>query len=307
MQFSTVFSISTLIAIAAAAKSFGAVSTHSGSDYQYASVTKSGNSITLNKGDQVEFILNDDKSLVDAKTKKYISLDSNKNLVESDKADKKFALTSSSSGNGLSSLTYDNKQQFSVNTKSKDLNIASASDNLGVGILVSGIKDVDNVYPSTSTATTKDAKKDSKTTKASEPTWAVDQKNEYQFGVVSIHTGSKFQYAAIKKVDSHPHVFSVGGDEGKDVTLTLRSDGTLYDQDQKGIYVDPKTGEFGNVAPFGRQAPSKGFKIKDGHLTYNGKDNWSACPSGDNKFSLANNGCTGGTGIALKVVDERTL
>ncbi|ODV81874.1 uncharacterized protein CANTADRAFT_43909, partial [Suhomyces tanzawaensis NRRL Y-17324] len=124
------------------------------------------------------------------------------------------------------------------------------------------------------------------------------------FSIIAIHSGTQFQNAPIKKVPEHLHVFSVGGNDGSDLSLTLKQDGTLVDQDGRGIYVDPNTGEFGNVDPWGQEKPSSGFAITDGHLTYQGKDNWKACPSGDNKFSLANNDCTGGTGIALSVVNQ---
>lgn len=34
------------------------------------------------------------------------------------------------------------------------------------------------------------------------------------FGLVTIHSGSAFQYAGVYEVESHPHVFSVAGSEG---------------------------------------------------------------------------------------------
>lgn len=123
-----------------------------------------------------------------------------------------------------------------------------------------------------------------------------------EFGIISLHSGSQFHFNSIKKVDSHVQVFAVGGDEGKDVTLTLKPDGSLFDQDGTGIYVNPDTGEFGDVDPWGSQKPSEGFEIQEQGLAYNGKQNWRACPSGENKYSLANNDCEGGTGIMLYVV-----
>lgn len=103
------------------------------------------------------------------------------------------------------------------------------------------------------------------------------------------------------KVDSHPHVFSVGGKEGKELFLKFGANGSLFDQDGRGINMDPNTGEMGNVAPFGREAASTGFSIKGDHLVYGGKDAWRACPSG-NGYSLALSNCVGGTPIVLQQV-----
>lgn len=124
---------------------------------------------------------------------------------------------------------------------------------------------------------------------------------EIDFNVRASAPDTQFDNNPIKKVDSHLQVFSVGGDEGNDVSLTLKSDTTLVDQDGRGIYVNGDTGDFGNVDQWGSQEPSKGFAIKDNHLVYNDADNWKACPSGSDKYSLANNDCEGGTGIALDV------
>lgn len=105
----------------------------------------------------------------------------------------------------------------------------------------------------------------------------------------------------IFKVDSHPNVFSVGGNQGKELFLTFGKDGTLYDQDGRGINMDAKTGEMGNSAPFGGKA-TPGFAIKDGNLIFNGKNEWRACPSGQNQYSLAMSKCVGGSPIVLQKV-----
>lgn len=123
------------------------------------------------------------------------------------------------------------------------------------------------------------------------------------FIVLASNPGGDFDLNSIKKIDSHLQVFGVGGSEGNDVSLTLKTDGTLVDQDGVGIFVDPNTGEFGDVDPWGQKQPSTGFEIKDSFLIYQGNSDWKACPSGADIYSLANNDCTGGTGIALKVVD----
>lgn len=277
-------SLLSLLSIAIAGTSFGAVTIRSGSQYQYATIV-SGDVVTVGSGDSVEFVLNSDGSLVDAKTNKYWNVDDEKNIIELTEPLKEFSIKDTN-------LYYQGKQVFTVNQDGQKLNVGSVSDSVGVAIYVTGQKDVADITPAGGDNTDSDD-----TDGADAPS------KDIKFGVVSIASGTQFQYAAIKKVESHPHVFSVGGDEGTDLSLTLKTDTTLVDQDGRGIYWNPDTGELGNVAPFGRQAATAGFAIKDGHLVLNDADNWKACPSGENKYSLANNECTGGTGIALSVVD----
>lgn len=122
------------------------------------------------------------------------------------------------------------------------------------------------------------------------------------FGLRAIASGSKVDNTPIYKVDSHPHVFSVAGNEGYEVSLTLASDGTMTDQSGRGIFVDPNTGEIGNVDPWGQQQKTSNFANNNGWLTYKGSDCFYACPSGDNKWSLTSKGgCTGGTQIKLQI------
>lgn len=121
------------------------------------------------------------------------------------------------------------------------------------------------------------------------------------FGVLTIRSSSVLQYNSIMKVNSHPHVFSVGGIEGTEVEFKLSEDGTLVDQDNLGIYVDEHTGEVGIVSSSGVGKPSIGFSIENDNLIYNG-NNFLACPSGKDIYSLSVKDCEGGLGIALHVV-----
>lgn len=304
MQLSSTFTFAAILSIASAATSFGLVTIRSGSDLQYNSVSASGNNIvatTENTG--ITFVLNSDGSLVDAATKKYVGVNAEKQVVQLDNADKEFSFVDESN------LAYKGQEVFAV-ASNKQLTIGEGT---GVALLAVDKKETADVHPgsssSSATKTSSSAPKPTssrtgtKTSTATATSTATSGATT-KFGVVSIASGTKFQYAAIKKVDSHPHVFSVGGNEGTDLVLTLKSDGTLVDQDGRGVNLDPKTGELGSVAPFGRQAATTGFAIKDGHLVHDGQDNWRACPSGEDKYSLANNDCIGGTGIALHTIDE---
>ncbi|CUM67326.1 uncharacterized protein PRCAT00005019001 [Priceomyces carsonii] len=127
------------------------------------------------------------------------------------------------------------------------------------------------------------------------------------FAVKAVCSGSDLDNDSIKKVDAHPHVFTVGGDDGKNIILTLNKDCTLKDQDGRGIYLNPDTGDFGNVDPWGEQDPTKGFTIKNDYLYYNYKEGWRACPSAPNVYSLAKNDCIGGTDIRLQTFEVKPL
>lgn len=301
MQFSTTLSLLTLLSIANAAKEFGLLTIHSGSMLQYQGVVAPKDSATLaieGSGAQ-KFTLNDDGTLTDSKGKK-IGFTANGVATEEGgdiKASNAFGLDDIN-------LTYNGKQIFAAcPNKDKDgyvLTIGKCDGSTGVALMAASIKDVESktlagevVTAPTSTASTKEAPKPTTT---SEPSGS-------KFSVITIHSGTDFQYQSVKKVDSHPHVFAVGGSEGKGVEFQLQKDGSLLDQDGRAIYVDPSTGEVGNVDPFGALKPTTGFAITDGHLTFKSKSGFFACPSGGNRFSLTNKDCTGGTGIVLHVVE----
>lgn len=114
-----------------------------------------------------------------------------------------------------------------------------------------------------------------------------------------------FDKTNIKKVDSHPHVFSVGGDEGKDLVVLFQDDWTsLVDEDGRGVNVDSNTGEVGSSAPFGREPATPGFYIEDNRLKFNGEDHWRACPGGGDKYSLTNKDGPGCKTIYLDVANR---
>lgn len=276
MQIQTTFTFLTMAAIAAAAQSFSLLVIRSGSGVQYDSIATKDGTLTVSAGnDGGKYILTDELALYDPNTKKYVTVQGNI-FVESDSADNSFS-------NDDGSLTY-KKGGFYYDLSYK----LTSTGTDGIVLRILDAKDVANPQPQGSSDN--DKKDESKV----------------QFGVITIRSGSKFQNGPIKKVDSHPHVFSVGGNEGTDVTFTLSPDGTMVDQDGRGVNYDSNTGELGSVDPFNGK-PSQGFSIKDGALFHDDKENWKACPSGDDKYSLADNDCTGGTPIELKVVGQKNV
>lgn len=296
MQISSTLSLFTLSAIAAASSTFSLLSIRSGSSYQYLSIGATGGNLVLTS-DGVIFELKDDNSLYDTKNKKYITL-SDGLYIETDTADKTFSVQ-----NGY--LTH-GSDAFYACPSGKIIKLASSCDNKAGSPIALSAREITTTVTSSATKAV-----DPITTTIEKPTTTevvvAESTGKVQFGVVAINSGTQFQYASIKKVAEHLHVFAVGGEAGNAVTFTLHEDGTLTDQDGVGINWDSNTGELGDVSPWGTEKPASGFSIEDGNLVLNGKNNWKACPSGENVFSLANNDCTGGTGIALHVVDQKNV
>ncbi|SGZ50157.1 CIC11C00000003305 [Sungouiella intermedia] len=298
--------ILSMIATTLAAQGFNIITIRSGSQYQYQGLILNNDNVVVgSKGDTVDFVLNDDGTLGDTASKKWLTV-KDSNFVLSDKSQDGFAIN-----NGQ--LVYQSKANFGVCPSDNHIEYGgSCEGGLGLVLKVVGQKTVDTFTTGSSDTSTTTSKSTSKPTSTctddnnsgSGPTEAPsDVVPGKKFTLVAIHSGSQFQYTPIKKVDSHPHVFSVGGDEGSNLEVSFQDDKTsLVDSSGRGINLDSQTGELGNVAPFGRAPATPGFSIVDGDLAYNGGQGWSACPSGENKYSLALSECTGGTGIALKVI-----
>ncbi|GEQ71092.1 hypothetical protein JCM33374_g4773 [Metschnikowia sp. JCM 33374] len=301
----------TILATALAGQSFNALIIRSGSQYQYSSFKASGSSLVAGSGTDLNLVLNTDGSLIDATSKKYIHIGDDKSVTLADNSQLGYSFDGGY-------LAYNGKSAFDVCTGGKISFDNTDSSCLGVAVRAYGPQQTADVNGSSSTpaTTTASSIKPSATSSSSvqaksssvssaqpSATGAPTNQSGKKFGLIAIHSGSAVQNSGIKKVQEHPHVFSVGGSEGEFLTLTFDNDNTsLVDQDGRGINLDQSTGELGDVAPFGRQPATKGFSIKNGHLAYNGNIDWNACPSAPNKYSLSNKECTGGISIALRVI-----
>lgn len=301
MKFTATLSLLTLASIANAAQKFGLVTIHSGSMLQYQSIITNGDdpSLLIGLNGNGYFTLNDDNTLTDFNGK-LIGLTSDGALKE-EGADG--VTISNQFGITDAHLTINGKQNFIACPKDNGYYLAAGSDcanGVGIALLAQQITQIDSTTATTPSTT----KTESPTTTTATTSTATPASTGKKYGLVTIKSGTDFQYQAIKKVDSHPHVFSVGGSEGEDLVFTFNDDGSLVDQSGRGIYVDPTTGEIGNVDPFGAQKASTGFAIKDSDLTFDGVDGFYACPSGENVYSLSKNECTGGTGVALYAASQ---
>lgn len=250
----------------------------SGSQWQYATLSDQGGKVyAAGNGNKLDLILKNDGSLYDETSGLYVTVASSGNVTLGATAFKGFSIL-----NGR--LEYSNKESFGVQPDGQLV----FGNNLGVGVALRVSTEAST--PSSSTSTS-----------APTTSTATTYKPGEKFELRVVRSGLQLQLSAIKKVPSHPHVFSVGGDEGSDLVLTFSEDGTtLTDQDNRGVQVDSTTGEVGDVAPFGRTQATSGFVVKDGYLQF-GQDAFYACPSGVNKFSLTTKSCEGGQAIALAV------
>ncbi|CAN3356573.1 hypothetical protein DICA3_C03994 [Diutina catenulata] len=309
-----------LPAFVAADKTFGAMTVRTGTQFQFGQLSLHNGVVHVNDGaENLKLVLKNDGTLYDSNSKKYLVLNQRGELTAADKGSTKFKINDVylqvEGANGYY-VCPNNEKKYVVGTK-------ECNGGTNVAIYVDGVKDAGSKpAPATKTVTLKPPKTlITKTvhpitttikgvTKTVHPITTVTLKPTVvpaakQFGLISIHSGSNVQNLGIKKVDSHVHVFSVGGSEGKDLFLTLSSDGTLFDQDGRGIFVG-ENGDVGNVDPWGKQRPTGGFSVKDGNLLYQGQNAFYACPSGPNgKYSLTVKGWNGCTGIALKTIAKK--
>lgn len=106
-------------------------------------------------------------------------------------------------------------------------------------------------------------------------TFAAAAVADLKFDLKAGASGTALDGVAIKKVDSHLFAFSVGGDEGDDLSFTFKGS-TLVDQDGAGARIDPDWTYLGSAQ--GSQSPTEGFSHKNDKVLYQGNAKWQACP-----------------------------
>lgn len=258
MKFTSTFSILTLCAIASSAKVFDALTIHSGSSVHLQGINQKDGALYVGgSGSPVQFVLNEADGSLS-------DVNTTQTIYENSNYEIVEAAEGQSSNFSLSNgvLQYNNKDFFACPLKDEYLLSTDCSDGTSIELKALDVTDVD-----------------------------------VGFGVLSIHSGSQFQYANINKDSSKPQTFFVGGELGSPVNFTLKADGTLYEGTQ-AINVDSNN-VVGDIAPNGRVSPSSDFSIQQNHLAYQNSTNFYACPSGDD-YVLATE-CEDGTAISLLV------
>ncbi|CAN3373597.1 hypothetical protein DIURU_000595 [Diutina rugosa] len=299
----SIAALSAIASVVAADKLFGAIIIRSGSKFQYGSLDIAGDAVHVNDkdGDKIEnFRLLEDGTLQDDATKKFIVIGDNGDVEVADEGKPGWSVDGdhlSYSAHGFEACPTDGEKYFLHWSD----NVADQCEGgTGLSIRALDVHDVasENKDDEGDKQDNNDNQQQQQQQKEDQNPPAFEQKDG--FGLVAIHSGTDFQNQPIKKDDAHPHVFSVGGSAGRDLTLILKDDGTLVDQNGRGVFVG-NNGDVGNVDPWGEQQATGGFSVKDGNLYFNNEQSFYACPGGPNSFSLTVKGWDGCTGLQLKV------
>ncbi|AET38154.1 Cwp1p Ecym_2423 [Eremothecium cymbalariae DBVPG len=113
------------------------------------------------------------------------------------------------------------------------------------------------------------------------------------FGLLMIHSGSRFQYASVYAEDKDLFV----GSSSKSLSGVVTDAGKLLLSDGTYAVVE----EDGDVEEGSEQEGSVGFTIVGGHLRYLNQELFSAAPKGNNKFALAyNTSIDGSVDVAVR-------
>lgn len=304
MQFTSVLSQLSLLALATAALEFGLLVIRSGSIYQYSTITQSGDNLVVGSSQDYMVRLNDDGSVSTVDGSKYLSINDANQYVFGSKKTTGYSLSNghlSGPGDFLACPATDGTVYLS----------SKCDAGLGIALRAVGLKDVSSTTTTPSTTSTK------KPATSSKPSTLVTKRSSSTSSAASASAtagtfaGKRVQVSCkgcsidkknVTYVDSHPHVFAVGGSQGTAVQLTLFSNTTMVDGTGRGINVDSSTGEVGLVNPWGTEAATKQFSNAKGMLAYKGNTTFYACPSGGDTPSLSVKKCTGGDSVQLTLI-----
>ncbi|CAN3365963.1 hypothetical protein DICA2_E30922 [Diutina catenulata] len=292
MKFTSTFTLATLLSIAAAAKTFGVVSIRSGSQFQYAELTQKSDSVFVGKtGDAIKFVLNDDGSLVDSSTNKYVVVGDDKKVSESDKADgSKWSVDDNR-------LKLNDKEYWYACEDGSNYKLSTGDCGTGIALHTVDEKEADEVKPGEKKENDKDNKDDKKDDKEAADLTAVE------FDVAIIRSGSKFQYANLKAKDGKVYV---GGNVGETIKFVRNNDGTIGDANT-GLFVS-RNGDSELEETDGNNPTT--MYISEGYLyVQDEKDTpWVVCPIGNEQYQLKSGGrdrCEGGTDVVLRVGSQK--
>lgn len=301
MQFTKVLSQLSILALATAALEFGLLVIRSGSIYQYSTITQSGDNLVVGSSQDYMVRLNDDGSVSTLDGSKYLSInDANQYVFGSDK------ITTFTISNGHL-LT---PEGFMACPATDGTVFLTSKCDAGAGIALRavGMKDVSS---KTTTPTTTSSLKSATSSIPSTLVTKRKSSTASSSATAGAFAGKVAQVSCdgcpvdkknVTFVESHPHVFAVGGSQGTAVEFTLLSNTTLVDATGRGINVDSKTGEVGLVNPWGTEAATKKFSNAKGMLALKGKNTFYSCPSDGDSPSLSVKKCTGGHAIQLSLI-----
>lgn len=299
--------------VAAAAQTFQITVVRSGTPYQGGMLGASSEKVVYGGGSEIQWVLNDDGSLADKNSEKYVAVEDGW-LVLSDTAQKSFSLNADR-------LAYNDAPSFGICPDDQDgvqFN-GTCSNYTGVALQAISKKFTLDYHPdgiqfpgkptstseqgpssvtnfdNSSTLRTTIAKRDFgngggviSATFSTPPR----QKGTDYLLMTAKSRGWLWHWLTLKKVDSHPEVFSVSRNEGKEVRFSFEENGVMYDMDGKRLIVR-ENGEFGEVKE--GEEPLTGF-LQDGVLLLYKGDPWFyACQKAEDElyvYKTKKDGCT---------------
>lgn len=304
---------------AAAALTFQIMTLRSGTPYQGGRLGLSSGQVVYAGGSEIKWVLNDDGSLADKNSKKYLTVEDGW-FVFSDTAEKTFSLDADR-------LAYNDEPSFGIcpDDHGRVQFNGTCSDYTGVALQAVGKKFSFGYHPDRfhwpgEEPESSSASESPHTTIAKrEPTNAggaiydplntnpasiqePKPKNGEEFSLtVSKNRGWFWHWTKIKKFDLHPHVYSLSRKSGKEVKFLFQDDGkSLTDSDGRDVIVRDN-GEMGEVAPDGHEKALPYFDVKNGYLLFNGDSWWWACPNDVDDLYVSKKECENGKAFNFRV------
>lgn len=286
MKFTIVSTLLFTLPIAISAREFGLLVIRSGSIYHYSSILSKNDKLILGSRTDYSVNLNQDGTVTNADGSKYLSQNDDNQYVFGKIKDPEFGITQ----NHFTSKG----SWYACPASDGTVYLTSKCDD-GLPITLLAIATTRSTTLSTSTII--------RPSGAGVP--ILEKKDAASLYNVVVSCGAcSVNSAAIKRVEGHPHVFSVGGDDGTNVQFKVFSNGTMVDGTGRGIYVNSGTGEVGLVSPWSDQVATAGFSIVGNKLAFKNLITFRSCPAGSGAASLSVLDCMGGVSIALDLSNE---
>lgn len=302
-----------LLKIGLAAQEFALIVIRAGSSFQYNSIFADQDALMIGQKNGLRLRLNDDGTLSSVDRTQNVYLNEKNELVLGAKTTGGFVINNGYLINSIRGL-------YACARKDNKLALGIDCENgMSVALKIMDLNKVNSeLPPKIGKITDNVAAKKNLSIQDNIPPLFIETPpsnvNEYysqpgetvKFGVIVLRPNSQFQYSNLNKVALQPYHFMVGGYEGLAILFTLKPDGTLVDQYDVEVFVNPESGEVGSVDTFGKNKATKGFSIYNSRLMFDLQQVWKACPSGKH-FTLGAKDCMGGTNIGLRVVHPERM
>lgn len=305
MKLTTLFATT-----AAAALTFQLVTSETGSNsFQGGTLGASPSGrVTYSASDEIQWVLNEDGSLVDRRTLRYLNIE-NGYFVLTETRQSSFSIESDS-------LAFNGIPGFGICPLSGAVAFrGNCTEYTSVSLLVVGARECvdyhpghdkkvncnkNSTRPSTKPSSTHRLKPSYNVTKRDERIVPVDLPIKGQLLTFTASRSGNWtlQGASIQKAGSS---FVLSDQSGDFVTFQFQNDGSsLADSQGRGVVIRPN-GDLAVVAPNGREQALPYFSTQDGFLTFKGDDVWWACPVRRGGYSISKTRCGKGEAFRIRV------